>query len=330
MKVLLIGAGAVGQPYGYHFARGGAAVSYFVREKYAEDARAGFDLYPMNRRHPRAAPVHFDGFDVLTTMDEVGAVDWDVIVSTVPGTALRSGTWLAELGERVGDATFVNLTPDPEDHELIARHVPAGQIVDGMIGLSSWTAPLPGAEVPTPGVAYWIPPFTKMGFSGPADRTRDVVDVLNAGGLPSKVVDDAREQSAFGSPILQCLVAVLELSGWGFAELRRRGDLLRLHRRAVSEATAVASRRLGKPVPLGVRLLRPWMLRLATRLVRFVAPFDMAVFLRQHFTKVGAQTELRLRTQIEAATTQGQSAVALQELLDALVDVRQKESITDD
>lgn len=322
MKVLLIGAGAVGQSYGYHFQRGGADISFFVREKYAEEARRGFDLYPLNRRNPREAPIHLEGFDVLTKMEEIAGRAWDMVVLCVPGSALRSGDWLEELGGGVGDATLVNLTPDLEDYELIAQHVPEAQIVNGLIGLSSWSAPLPGATLPKPGIAYWVPPFTKMGFSGSPERTRAVVDLLNEGGLPSRVVDDTREQSAFGSPILQFLVAVLELSDWRFDELRRRRDLLTLHHRAVREAFIVASKRLGKPVPLGVRLVRPWVLRLATRLVRYVAPFDMAVFLQKHFTKVGAQTELRMRTLIAAAESQGNASTAMQAVLDALVKAR--------
>jgi len=326
MNVLLIGAGAVGQSYGYHFQRGGAEVSFFVREKYAEEARRGFDLYPLNRPQARKAPVRLEGFDVLTDMNEVAQHTWDMVVLCVPGPALRSGSWLSELGPLVGDATLVNLTPDLEDYELVAQHVPEAQIVNGMIGLSSWSAPLPGATLPKPGIAYWVPPFTKMGFSGSKDRTRAVVDALNAGGLASKEVGDAREQSAFGSPILQCLVAVLELCDWRFDELRRRRDLLTLHHRATHEAFAIASKRLGKPVPLGVRLIRPWILRLATRLVRFVAPFDMAVFLEKHFTKVGDQTELRLRTVIATAEAQGQSSAAIRELLDALVAARAQDA----
>ena len=322
MKVLLIGAGAVGQSYGYHFQRSGAEISFFVREKYADEARQGFDLYPLNRRNARKAPVHLEGFGVLTEMSEVATPCWDMIVLCVPGPALRSGSWLEELGPLVGDATVVNLTPDLEDYELVATHVPEAQIVNGMIGLSSWSAPLPGATLPKPGIAYWVPPFTKMGFSGSMERTGAVIDALNAGGLASKRVNDAREQSAFGSPILQFLVAVLELAHWRFDELRRRRDLLALHHRAVREAFTVASTRLGKPVPLGVRLIRPWVLRLATRLVRFVAPFDMAVFLEKHFTKVGDQTELRLRTLVATAETQGNAAGAMKEVLDALKESR--------
>ena len=41
-KVLLLGAGAVGQVYGYHLAKAGAEVSFKVRPKYLEETRQGW------------------------------------------------------------------------------------------------------------------------------------------------------------------------------------------------------------------------------------------------------------------------------------------------
>ena len=52
-RVLIVGAGAVGQVYGWYLSRGGAEVSFYVKEKYLEDARAGFALYPLNTRRTR-------------------------------------------------------------------------------------------------------------------------------------------------------------------------------------------------------------------------------------------------------------------------------------
>ncbi|HIA02218.1 MAG TPA: hypothetical protein EYN66_09955, partial [Myxococcales bacterium] len=45
VKVLIIGAGAVGQIYGYFLQRAGAEVSFFVKDKYAEECRQGFPLH---------------------------------------------------------------------------------------------------------------------------------------------------------------------------------------------------------------------------------------------------------------------------------------------
>lgn len=322
MNILLIGAGAVGQVYGHHFELGGASVAFFVREKYAAETRRGFDLYNLNRRGARKAPAHFDRFCVLTDMAEVVERDWDIVVLCLSSTALRNGTWLAELGAGIGDATLVNLTPGIEDYRLIAEHVPEAQIVSGLIGLMSYPGPLPGAELPKPGMVYWVPPFTKMTFSGPTERTRATVDALSAGGMPSAVVEDTTLQMAFGGPVLQFFMVALELAHWNFHELRAKRPLLALSHRATREALVVASRQVGKAVPLGARMVRPWILRFATRIARFVVPFDTALFLEKHFSKVGDQTELGLNTLIRLAESQGNASVAMQELLGAVVDAR--------
>ena len=44
-RVLVVGAGAVGQVYGRHARQGGADVTFFVREKYRDTVSRGFDIY---------------------------------------------------------------------------------------------------------------------------------------------------------------------------------------------------------------------------------------------------------------------------------------------
>ncbi|MBW2463069.1 MAG: hypothetical protein JRH11_15575 [Deltaproteobacteria bacterium] len=322
MRVLLVGAGSVGQVYGYHFHRGGAKVAFFVRDKYAEDARRGFDLYSLNRRRGREAPAHFDEFDVFTDMQEATKRSWDMVVLCLPASALRTGAWFEQLATGLGDATLVNLTPGIDDYRWISERVPQEQIVSGLIGLSSWSGPLPGATLPKPGTVYWVPPLTKMAFSGPRARTRRTRDALDAGGLPSKVVDDTRAQMAFEGPAFQFFMAALELAHWNFEQVRNKPQHLALSHRATREAFVVAAQRIGKKPPLNVRVMHPWVLRIATRAVRYVVPFDMALFLEKHFSKVGEQTTLGLTTLIELAETQGNPADAMKELLAQVVEAR--------
>lgn len=46
MKILVVGAGAVGQVYGYYFQRGGCEVTFFVRDKYRSEMEQGLTLFP--------------------------------------------------------------------------------------------------------------------------------------------------------------------------------------------------------------------------------------------------------------------------------------------
>ncbi len=323
MRVLLIGAGAVGQVYGYHFQQGGAEVAFVVRPKYEAQVRQGFDLYPLNRKRPREAPVRFDGFGVFSDQAEALANGpWDAVVLCLSSTALRKGTWLAELAAGLGDATLLTLTPGIEDHALITELVPPSQVIGGLIGLSSYPGPLPGASLPTPGMAYWLPPRTKMAFSGPSERVSPVVDVLNAGGLPSKVVDDVKVSAAFAGPVLQFQIIALELVGWTFAGLRADKELMALTHRATREAFLVAEKHLNVKTPRSLRMLRPWQLRTVTRLAPRVAPFDMERFFEKHFGKVGDQTEQGIATLIRLAGDYGVDHSNMSELASRLVTAR--------
>ena len=52
LRVLVVGAGAVGQVFALHLARGGADVAFLVKPKYAEECGRGFTLYRLGGRVP--------------------------------------------------------------------------------------------------------------------------------------------------------------------------------------------------------------------------------------------------------------------------------------
>ena len=146
-NVLLVGAGAVGQAYGFHLDRGGAAITYFVREKYVEALRGGVSVRCHNGRH--AGHHHFDTYALITTLEELASSQWDEVWLCVSSPALRQG-WLSDLLGRIGGATLVMLQPGLRDYELICEHIPADQVVRGMITLVSYQAPLAGAREAAP------------------------------------------------------------------------------------------------------------------------------------------------------------------------------------
>lgn len=296
MNVLLVGAGAVGQAYGRHFQRGGAKIAYFVRPKYAEEVRQGFAVYPLNERKAALGPVQLSGFEVYTKNSEAAERVWDLVVLCISSTALRSGTWFDELIPAIGQATVVSLCPGPHDNAFVLERVPTERTVFGLIGLTSYPGPLEGETLPSPGMVYWIPPGAKMAFSGSATATSTVVAMLNKGGLSSKVVPDTALTSAFAGPLLQMIIVALELVGWKFRALRKDKKTMDLAYGAMRESFALAEHRMNTKTPLGLRLVRPWNLRLILRLIPYVVPFDMERFFEKHFTKVGDQTEDTLLT----------------------------------
>jgi 2-dehydropantoate 2-reductase len=322
MRVLIVGAGAVGQVYGYHLQRGGAEVAWFVKEVHAAVARQGFLLYPLNRaRTRRATPPleRLSGCAVLTSPDEVRrAGPFDQVWLAISAPALR-GAWLGPLLAAAGDATVVLLTPGIEDRALVVSHVPASRLVIGIIAFVAYPAPLAGeTRFPEPGLAYWLPPLLASPFAGPPAARRAVVRALKKGGLPA-VALPARDRSgragAFGVALSMPLLMALEAADWSFARLRKSRELLDLWALATRQALGAAAAHTGlrpPPVRLAVSTLGPrWLLPLS----RGVTPFPLETYLAYHFTKVGDQTRHYLRELIAWGREAGVPVDAIESLL---------------
>lgn len=309
MRVLVVGAGAVGQVYGRHLQRGGAELTFFVKPKYAEEARAGFTVYPLNEG---TEPVGFDGFEVVTTAVEVAAGTWDQVWLSVSSPALK-GPWLPELLAAAGEATLIMLQPGLEDRDLLLSHWPEERLVTGLIAFIAYQAPMPGeARFTEPGVAYWFPPMGPSPFGG-LDAGR-VVDALTAGGCPAVRKTEVARQAAWPSASLNLHVAALESVGWSW-DAARQGDTLALASRAAQQAMAVAGAQLGQSVPLGWRLgVRPSMARVLMALAPRVIPLDIETYLGVHFTKVGEQTRQNLGRYIDRGKDLGLEVGALVEM----------------
>jgi hypothetical protein len=313
VRVLIVGAGAVGQVYGRHLQAGGAAVSFFVREKYRAAAESGFTVYPLNRRD-RSKPERFEGFGVTTTLDEVRATAWDQVWLAVSSPALRQ-PWLAELVDAAPGAVFVGLTPGVDDRDLLLTLVPADRLVQGLISLISYQAPLPGeARFSTPGMAWWFPPFGPSPFAGPDQHVTAIVSALRKGGQPAKRTTGLAEQASLASATLMPILLALESVDWSWSALRS-SDALALATAGSREAITVTAARLGRPPPPTVHVMRPSFLRLLMAAAPIVVPLDLETYLAWHFTKVGAQTRMYARRYLELAADQGRATPALEALI---------------
>lgn len=295
MDVLIIGAGAVGQSYGLVLSRCGARVSYYVRPRRREEALRGYVVHELSwRGRVHSAEVKPDS--VVTSPAEASARRWDQVWITVPADVLEQ-PWLRELIEQSGDATVVMLQPGLRNRELVAAWCGEERLVVGIITFIAWHAPLPGEALPH-GVALYVPPFAPVPFSGV--RAREVALAFARGGARARAVRDAAEQAAFGSAVLQTFVVALESAGWSLDALLS-GERVRQAAHAAREALAIASAVVEVRPPPFALVLRPFPLRLGVSLARRVTPFDLEVYLREHFTKVGAQTALALDELLDAA-----------------------------
>ncbi len=309
MRVLVVGAGAVGQTFGYHLQQGGAEVHFLVKPAYAEACRGGYTLLDL-RRGGVEAPLRFHPDGVCTGTDEVHAQRFDVVLITVNSAALTLGTWLEELVAAAPEATIAGLQPGLGDWDRVRELAGAERVIWGVIELIAYQSPLPGAEGPE-GVAYWIPSWLMFPFSGPSGRVAPLVQAFRAGGLRSREVEDVTVLTAVGAPALNLHMAALEAAGWSLDALMADGELLQLTSAAVREASGAAAHSLGVSVPLWVRWMRPWHLRLLARFARRTLPLDLETYLRFHFTKVGEQTRMSLERWIATAEEAGLPSEAM-------------------
>lgn len=313
MRVLIVGAGSVGQVYGWYLQKGGAEVWVHVRDKYADEARAGFVLYPPGV----TTPVRFVPSGITMTPEQIGAQTWDQVWLCVPSTALL-GPGIPAIAAQIGGAALVSMLPGLRDREVLTAMCRPENLVIGLITFSSWHAPLTTEPLPEPGMAWWNPPLTPNLFEGP--RAAEPVAALKAGGAPA-AKGAATQSAAMGSSFLTAVVAAMEVGGWTFAGLRT-SENAGMATRAGREALTISAAHLGiGKGPFGM-LMSPMMIGLATRVVPFVAPMDFEAFLRVHFSKVGDQTALALDVWITEGTKRGLPVAALTELREALRKIR--------
>lgn len=298
MDVLLVGAGAVGQVYGRHLSRGGARVAFLVKEKHAEAARRGFTMYRLRSRR-RREPERFEADRILSSAEEAHASRWDQVWLCTSSTALE-GDWLGHLLGGIPDASVVTLQPGPTVRDRIGSMVGAERVVSGAIGMVSYQAPLPGEEVPEPGVAYAFPFGAASRFSGAPERVRPAVETLRRGGCPARVDADAQRFLSFSSGILMPHIVALEGAGWSLRALRR-GPLLGVAARASRQILRIVAAQLDTRPPCYRPLVRRLPMQVGLWLAPHAVPFDLEAYLRYHFTKVGDQTRWLLAGYLEAA-----------------------------
>lgn len=313
-RILIVGAGAVGQVYGAHLQAGGAEVTLYLKPRHVESAQAGFDLRPLGREKV----TRLEPCPTVTSAEEVAEQRFDQVWLCTSSTALE-GPWLGPLLKAVGGATVVGLQPGLGSQLLLESHVAPEQVVMGMISLVAYQSPLPGgpfsgAEDPSlpPAIAYWFPPLSPSPFSGP--RAEQPAAALGRGGCPSKTVPDAAVAAATGSAFLMPHLVALELEGWSLKALRR-GKRINQAANASREALEIVTREAGvKRSPLRLAM-RAWLTRSLVCAAPHVAPFPLEPYLAYHFTKVGDQTRAMIQRYVTRGQAQGLPTKALEALL---------------
>ncbi len=300
-RVLIVGAGAVGQVYGRHLQLGGAEITFLVKPHHVEGLEAPLRLYPLNQCALGDQPVEFSDYTLMTEPPKATDRPFDQVWLCVSSPAIRH-PWLEELCKAIGDATVITLLPGIEDRALLLEYIPEERLVSGLIPIISYPAPLPGEPEDARGMAYWFPPLAPTPLSGPTERRDAAVELLKAGGQPAKTHDDVAAVSGFPTAMLMPLLLALEAGEWKFSELAGPYHGPRALE-GLREAFKIVSTHLNQPVPFWLRFVNMASLRSLLWLAPKFVPLPLETYLAFHFTKVGEQTRLFIDTYIQLGET---------------------------
>ena len=319
-KILIIGAGAVGQVYGHFLQRGGAEVSFLVKAKYRQQCEKGFTLYRSRRRGLGRAEV-YKAHNIFTEIAEIAKYQWDQVWLSMSSTGLQGG-WLKDLKSAVGHRTVVMLQPDIDDHEYVAKFFDEEQLVHGVVNFLGFQAPLPDLPSYHPdsdkrGVAYILLPFMTAGFSGKPDRLEPVLTAVSEGRFPAKVKQDAPRLYVERSAMMIPLVAALEMEGWSFKRLYS-SELLGLALEACNQALAVVGVKFEHSVSLSTKLMSPLVVRVMLPLLSIMTPVDIEAYIKYHFVKTAEQTRFILSHFVAEGEKAGLPVDSLATLLEGL------------
>jgi len=267
-RTAIVGSGAIAAVLAHHLTRAGEEVTFVVRDRASANARPR-DLVRLRYAPRRRRAVH-QHLAVSTVVPPATREVW----LCVPADA-ASDPWLHELLRGLAPSTrVVSWLPDPYVAERLGRHLPAGAVLDrGLFTALCY---------PDRGFAYWVP-----GLGAALERSpggREIARRLRSGGLAARAIpvfDRLAVGLATGTAVS---VALLEVEDWDRDALRSR-ERRSLAVAAYSEITT--GRGPGRFL-LGAAL---WAL---PRVNERWLPFDLDVYLRTHFLKVGDQTRAQL------------------------------------
>ncbi|MDX1694440.1 MAG: 2-dehydropantoate 2-reductase N-terminal domain-containing protein [Ketobacteraceae bacterium] len=300
-NILIVGAGAVGQAYGYQFAQAGNQVSFFVKEKHEQSMAEGLVLYHLNQDKKRRRPVHFRDYGVITDWHKARETHWHQIYLCISSTAFLTFDFKGLEQAIKPETIVVILQPGPDDYELACQHLPKEQLVQGMITLISYNAPLPGESVPEPGIAYWLPPMAATPFTGNPKARAAVVNTFKRANMNAAVNTNLRKMAPYATAALMVFLTALEASDWQFDQLKSNVELQEQMLQAQSQAFDAVSWQTDTPPPLWRHAIKGWVIRLLLRTAPKVVPLDLETYFQVHFTKVKDQTKLFMNTYIASA-----------------------------
>lgn len=311
MKVLIVGAGAIGLVYGYHFAHAGHQVTFMVKEKYQvqlnQEKEAGIVLYHLNDDKKLLKPQHFKKFETINHWDDVQG--FDLIALAISSNALRQLPLdqIKQILTNIGtDTDLLMLQPSEADFEHLSQVITKEKIFQGMISLISYQTDEVNQDIKPAGTAYYLPPMP-MPISASTEsqnkRLKDIVSLFKDSNIRVKAVNSAINDSKIPSAFLTTFLCALEAANWEFKRLGQSTDLLKklgaaqqslLPQQITGTGFGNSLKKSSLTLLLKI-LLRPGLYKLLLKIAPWFVPLPLEAYLKKHFMKVRPQTVIYMQ-----------------------------------
>lgn len=304
MRIVVIGAGALGRAYGVRLAAAGERVAFVVRdERVADTSPFTIELVTGSKRR-----------DAITTPERVARVPDDAEVVLVCVREDQLDDRLAALLAGAPAVPVVSLTPLlPRDFERLDA-MAGGRLVAAQPGVVAYQNE---AGI----VRYWVPRVapTLLDAAGPADAMRALEAALSRAGLPAKLEPRVREANPATTIAFFPLVLGLDAVGGTAEAVLERKDLQPVVFAALEETKRLAARvgPVASWADLLLKFASPLSLRIGLRLAERASP-EAVRFAESHFGRKVHGQNLRMAREIVAlAREQGVGCPSLERLLAA-------------
>lgn len=310
-KVLILGAGAIGQVIGTHLRLSGCDVTYWIRPDHISDLEQGVRLYNVKKETELtiAEPKY---------LTEIEDTDYDALFLCVRSEQIDAA--LEQVKTHFGekhDLVVVVLQPGREDAIKAFQALPEMIIVPG--------APSFFAYFEEQKVIYWAPKQLPTLMGAPFNETlhvRDeIVRLFNHGGIPTKGVNDLEAEVRFPSVGLNLLLAGFALSGYSLSALQKNQRLLDLCARAIQEGMELTRKDLGF-IPIKYLPLTQLNGKTLQTLFWVLEKSPLFVFMQTmwgiHARKISVQTRQNIDDLLALSLQQGQSPPAALTALSAM------------
>jgi ketopantoate reductase len=237
-KVLILGAGAVGQVIGTHLRLSGCDVSFWVRPSQIETLESkGLTLHNVKTD----TELHISAPQVITSPTQ--GESYDAVFICVRSEQLDEAlSQIQSAFDSLDNMVIIPIQPGRDDGLKVFRALSEAVVVPMSPAFSAYLSEADRIEYlalkQTPSLVG--PPYNET------LHVRDeIVRLLQQGGIPTKGVNDLEADTRFISVALQCLVVALGLSEFSLKKLSHNKGLLNMTAQAITEGVEITRQDLG-------------------------------------------------------------------------------------